>query len=371
MRRYVYLILCCLCTLGAWYLDHLWSTLEGQAIFRMPLVAGNDAYNALADVAKEVNSEWASVTLKEEEIGDVGSGLIYGCLSYHPEALGIILIKGSPLIQSQLTMGDPVALLNERCAMLIDPSLDCIGSAVSIGGRNYRIVGIYREYEPLMLLTRNSSLSAIVPVQASGDIQRLYVWLRTKSISMFTFQQVQKDFTAIIGTHDAGDFQSIDLDSISRLNRQSIRLALLIAMSFICWYGHIFMKSSRNEFRQRTKREFSLHYGIHACCRLIGPFMYGVLPSLIVFGGWISYLVLFAERLIINAQWVPTRMLDVEAWIAKLESSVLTSNMVESMPLYGSLLSNHMQNIYIAIAVIGLYTLWLFLRSFSRKDGAI
>ena len=157
MRRVFCLSFSIICLLGLWYCGQLSDSLSGQSLFSYMGIIHSDLQGTLAQIASDCDADFGAFAMEETTLNNREDIQVYECLNYHPEAIGILMMKGSPITHAQTNHSDSVIMLSEKAALTLSPTLDCIDSFVSLNEKKYRIVGIYQHYEPLGYLTRTGT----------------------------------------------------------------------------------------------------------------------------------------------------------------------------------------------------------------------
>lgn len=370
MRRWICLGMCALCVLGLCYVDALWGRLSDQLLYQLLMEVDKEARDSLVKVATGNDMELGAFALGEAKLGTAGTEqeiLLRECLVYHPEALGILMITGSPITHSQIEGSEAVVMLSLDAALKHFPTINCIDAIVELNGTPHRVVGVYQEDEPLGPTTRTASASAITPMRVSNGARKLYVWLRPKKASSFAFQHAKSQLDKLSRNSDLGVFQATDIGRMSQMNRQGVRFWQLLLLSVLCCRLLQMLTKMRRRFYQHARSAFSKQYGLRACAELIWPVMWGLLPSLALIICWIGYFIYCANRLLISAEHVPKQLLDPSAWWAKLIETTISVNISTAMPVFSYLLNSKLQWVSLILGLLGLWFLWTGLKLRIKK----
>lgn len=362
MRRWIFVLLALLCAAALWVCGALFQSLGGQSLCRLTAVPDAAVAARIRAMAEARGLQFSAFAIGDEE-----SLTLFECLFYHPEALGITLTDGSPITQAQIERGERVAMLSESAALALSPTLDVVGQSVMLGDTSYRVVGIYKHYEPIGFLARTARASAIVPLGAEEDARRIYVWTRPKAASPFAFQYARTALEKLDLGRDAQSFMAADIGLMADMNRQAIRFWTLSALLLFGIYALRKLAWMRRAFVKAVRRECTRHYGGRAALHLIGPFAWYVAPSLAVVAALAFYMVYCAKNLLISAQFVPARFLDPEAWLSQLSALAVKNNLAESMPVYAYALCAQLA--YLTMACGALVILFLALSLMPKKRG--
>jgi putative ABC transport system permease protein len=92
--------------------------------------------------------------------------IVYGADDRFMEILGGDVVGGRTFLPSELRSGRPVVVIEREAAQTVFGQISPLGRTVRIGGRPFRVVGLYREPENIFQ-PPGQDIAAIVPYQAA------------------------------------------------------------------------------------------------------------------------------------------------------------------------------------------------------------
>lgn len=361
IRRWLCIALCAVCVAGMWWGNRLWKMLEGQSAFRISAVDDSLLADDLRDIAEQCDAQLGAFSIRDTQ------GLrLYECVVYHPEALGILSIDGDPLTSEQIAAEEPVAMLSKAAAMLLSPDLNCIGDMVQIDGAEYKVIAVYREYEPLGALTRTAEASAIIPARQDGEPRRFYIWIDAKPGDVFAYQQASDLLEDMNQSADAGSFQVEDITGSAQSGRQGIRVILLILLAMISTGLLRAMAKHRRDFARKAQNEMGQYYAPRAVLRLIVPFCWQILPSIAVCAAEAAYSAYCAAKINIGVGSLPGKLLNLSAWTELWTQSIIWGNAREEMPFFSALLNGWLETLTLIAGAVGIGSLWIGLQQLKK-----
>lgn len=361
MRNIVGLLLVICIVLLTW-ISTMWSLLSGQIQAHFTSSAGNKLLSDLMKKWKESSAEFGIYAFGENDINNSEDVLLYECIAYHPDALGITIISGTSITPQQIAKGDQVAMLSEKIAVSLDPSMNCIGQEITIDGERYRVLGIYRNRSPLGFLSRLPGNSVVIPYRRNEETRILNLWIQAQEDSRFLYQEVHGALELLNQSKDFASFSVKDLGLAARLGRQNSLFWLWLdgaLLSFTIFH--------RSRFRRkRFFRKAALQYRIfefRIFLRKILPSMIvDLLPSVTFVVVALLVTVKLASGVVIDATVLPQRFLDINAWRNMFVSNVLQTNSAYFVPAFSYVICDRLNQLNRILGSFGLACLLLCLK---------
>lgn len=336
IKRILWLAVCTAAIIGMWVIDDMWRTLDGQAVYR--LIAADDAQ--LADNISDI-ADKCEVSVGAFAMRDTWDGMrIYECAAYHPEAFGIVLVKGAPVTAAHIASCANVVMLNVEAAMKISPSLDCIGQIISIDGTEYTIIGIYEDSVQADAFTYTSSASAIIPAGRNGGMRTWYVWIKAGEGNVFAYQQAGNMLSGLHSGIDTGSYQAEDISGNMHAGLQRCRLMVLAVLMILCVGVVRHTRCWRRTFVCKVKSNFNENYPFAAVLRSVWPFVRYILPVIAVCAVAAAFAVYCAANIYIGADSMPAKLLDVRQWLDIRQRRISEMNTYGHLPVYASILDS-------------------------------
>lgn len=362
MRRVLCLVFFVLCTGMLLWLNSLWTVPDGQALYRINAIQDEGTLRTIEDAASSQSAQFTAFSMREGDVklatGKEQQTLLYECLAWNSDGLGIAEITGSILTNAQILNEEHVAMLSEEAAYRLFGRTHAAGETVLIGEETYVIVGTYRHYAPLGIMTGIAQASAIIPAAMDDSARRVFIWMKSPMNADFLYEGALGKLSSLSVSNDMGGLQSYDLTKHSALGRQLIRFILLVFAIIISIRLWKVLSAHRQLFAAHIQRLNRTCYALRTVIKLIPAFFRWMFPSVLVlvlvFYG-ISYT---ASLLVIDTNWVPTYFLDGEEWLSSIRSAFQVMNQSESLPMFAYVLSVQIERLSICFGIVGLACLW-------------
>ena len=336
IKRIIWLSVCAAALVGLWLVTDMWQNLAGQAVYR--ITAADDGY-----LAKEINevAVECEVSIGAFAMHDTWDGIrLYECAAYHPEAFGIVMVKGVPIAQTHIDSCSDVAMLNVETAMLISPSLDCIGQKISIDGTEYTIIGIYEVSVQADAFTYTSSASAIIPAGRSGGMRTWYVWIKAGEGNVFAYQQADNMLSSLHDGMDAGGYQAVNISGNVSAGIQRCRLMTLVALVILYAGAVRHTRTWRRIFAETVRSNFEDHYPLAALLRSVRPFARYMLPIIAACLIVMTFAAYCAANIYIGTGSLPAKLLDMGQWWDIMRQRIIDINTFGQLPVYAAILDS-------------------------------
>lgn len=330
IKRAIWLAICASALAGLWFIAHIWGSLAGQSVYR--LSAADDAMlsGGLADMAEKCEVSTAAFAMRDTQEGI----RLYECAAYHPEAFGIVLVKGVPVTEKHIDSCAKVVMLNVDGATAISPGLDCIGRQTVIDGEEYTIIGIYDDSAYAGAFTRTASASAIIPAARSGEVRTWYVWTKGDEDNVFAYQQAGNMLKGLHGGMDAGSFQAEAVSESMLAGVQRCRFITLAVLAILCAGLIRHTRGWRGAFVEKTKAGFRAEYALRAALISVRPFVRYILPIAAALLAAAAFAVYCAANIHIGVGSIPEKLLDMDQWLELWQRRIMETNAYGQLPVY-------------------------------------
>ncbi len=316
------------------------------------------------ELQKRLENEDAQMGLyamRRSDIGSLEDGSIYECVFYHPDAIGIQIIAGTAITQAQIEADDAVMMLSEGAAMRMDPDMNLIGTETMLNGREYTIIGIYRQRSPLGMLTRRSELSAVIPFRTTDHPRVFRLWLYTAGNTRFLYQKLQNCIVDLNQSEDVGGMNVRDLGTAARLGRQSAYIWLWIGCTAFCIGLLRHWKGRRRRFLENAgqiyvREEFAVFVrrGLRLAVR-------DYLPSILAAALWIAASIWLIASFRFDETVLPRRFLSLKAWYEMLLQNAIRTNESDFLPTLQGALYDRLRHMVSILGSLGIGTvLYIF-----------
>lgn len=355
-------VLCVASIVALVWLRPLWIQLEGQVQAQLTVQPNDEALS-------EACREWSADSL-ECGLYAMGEGtadglegiLLYECLVYHPDALGVTVVAGTSVTPAQIAAEDRVVMLSEATALALDPSMNCVGREIAIGGEYFRIVGIYRMRSPLGVLTQRPEASAILPCRMSDEPRSMYLWLRTQGNSRFLLQRTSREIEGLTQSPDFGGAGAQDAGTAAAHGRQRILFWLwldgVVAAAARLWQW----KSRRARFAREVIRRRGIFEGRSFLRKAVALAATDLLPSAALAFAAILATACAASGLALDETIVPLRFLDPGTWLEMFKANALRANTSDLAPVYPIVLGARLTQLTEMAGTLSFGSLLLSLR---------
>lgn len=312
------------------------------------------------ELQKRLENEDAQMGLYavlESDIGSLEDGSIYECIFYHPDAIGIQIIEGAAITQAQIEADDAVMMLSEGAAMRMDPNMNLIGTKTMLNGREYTIIGIYRQRSPLGMLTRRSELSAVIPFRMTDQPRVLRLWLYTAGNTRFLYQKLQSCIADLNQSADVGSMNVRNLGTAARLGRQRAYIWLWIGCTAFCigllrrWRGR------RRRFLENAQQLYAREeFPVFARTGLRWA-MQAYLPSMLAAAFWIAASIWLIAGFCFDETVLPRRFLSLKAWYEMLVQNAIRTNESHFWPTLQGALYDRLRHLVSILGSLGVGTI--------------
>lgn len=350
------------CTALLLWLYVLYGHLDGQIQARFSAQPEKASLASAMSQWNEASLEYGLYAMGIGVVEDLEDVLLYECLAYHPDALGITMVWGAPITPAQITNQDHVVMLSQETAMKLNPAMDWSGRCVQIDGESYQVVGVYRARSHLGFLTQVCKETAILPCRAGPTPRNFSLWLCTRGDSRYLFQRAQGWLDAL---HQSADFASSstwDLGLSALLGRQGILLWLWLdsMASFIFMLRR--WRQRRARFLEQVHRCFSI-WEAGTCLRGILPrFVVDLLPSVLLVSAGLWATVRLAGGLVLNEMVLPQHFLRVGAWLEMFAVKTMQANAAPWFPVYPYVLCMRLSQLSGISGALSFALMLLFLK---------
>lgn len=333
-----------------------------------------DVFNTLEDYDK-VESNIMDIgiyTQRKTNISSFGKELedyhVYEVNASYRSFQNIHMVHGRFIWHRDIHEGRKFIVIEEKTAVELFATSDCIGKMIQIDGVEYQVVGVYRRKKSFSsFISATDKNRVYVPyIFGQGRHAQGFIVKVKEGLSSILEAKVTSDIKTIIGSNVI--INNIDVKASKVILYQRLTFLLLI---IILWFYviRIWLPYAKN-LKAKIKNEWSDLYLSEVVKKYALSVLLHLVPILLMFTA--VYLITRSIRfdLLIDPDIIPSRLIDIEEWKEKLQEYIIMKNTARQMVSNISLLIIHISSISKIVCLILIAAFGLCIRRLeSRMTG--